>query len=199
MKHFPSVTRILDATRPQHEIDALEAWKARVGEEQAERIRQEAITRGQRYDAMIEDHRAGKAIAHPSLAKTLQGYSFLAHEKDVFSETHRYKGRLDSIYKSGTNIIINDYKGATKVKSKEHAASYFMQLAAYWHAVEEMSAKAGDNMVIDYGLITWILPTSVSQQLVSRHTKELYFEAFIQRVEQYHQSQEQTADATTGG
>jgi len=199
MTHYPSVTRILDATRPQHEVDALNAWKARVGEEQAEKIRQDAIARGQGYDAMIQDHIDGKAIAHKPLEKALKTYKIIAHEKDVFSSTYRYKGRLDSIYKAGANrIIINDYKGASKVKSREHAAGYMMQLSAYWHAVEEMSAASGENMTIDLGLITWILPMSIHQQIVTKAQKELYLEAFLKRVEQYYQQQEVT-NATDRG
>lgn len=186
MKHFPSVTRILDATKPKHEIDAIEAWKARVGPEKAEAIRIAAIDRGRAYDKMVEDHIAGVKIAHHALWKTLSTYKIIEHEKDVYSTDWRYKGRLDCIYKQGPNIIINDFKGAVKVKTREQAHGYMLQLSAYWHAVEEMSAKAGDNMAIDFGLITWILPTSVSQMIVTRSQKDVYFEAFTKRVQQYY-------------
>ena len=33
---YPSVTRILAATKPQEDIDALERWRKRVGYEEAE-------------------------------------------------------------------------------------------------------------------------------------------------------------------
>ena len=44
----PSVTTILDKTKPEEKRKALAAWKKRVGTEQAQRITTEASSRGTR-------------------------------------------------------------------------------------------------------------------------------------------------------
>jgi len=71
---FPSVTTILGATKATEDKAALDAWRARMGEEEADRIRDEAAKRGSRFHAVIEgwlDTKQGlaglKAKAPPDL------------------------------------------------------------------------------------------------------------------------------------
>ena len=50
----PSVTTILDKTKPREKVEALAQWKKRVGEKQAQEITTEAANRGTRMHAYLE-------------------------------------------------------------------------------------------------------------------------------------------------
>ena len=52
----PSVTTILDKTKPQEKREALANWKRRVGETQAQAITTEAANRGTRMHAYLESY-----------------------------------------------------------------------------------------------------------------------------------------------
>jgi hypothetical protein len=53
---LPSVTTILDRTKPQEKRMALENWKRRVGHEKAQQITTEAANRGTRMHTFLEHY-----------------------------------------------------------------------------------------------------------------------------------------------
>ena len=53
---LPSVTTILDRTKPQEKRIALENWKQRVGHEKAQQITTEAANRGTRMHSYLEHY-----------------------------------------------------------------------------------------------------------------------------------------------
>jgi genome maintenance exonuclease 1 len=57
---FPSVTTILNATKPKEERDRLFNWKARVGTEEATRISTTASRRGTQTHKQIERYLLGE-------------------------------------------------------------------------------------------------------------------------------------------
>ena len=70
----PSVTTILDRTKPEEKRQALANWKKRVGEVKAQEITTEAASRGTRMHAYLEHYALqtdmkplpGNPFAHPS-------------------------------------------------------------------------------------------------------------------------------------
>ena len=56
----PSVTTILDKTKPQKDKDALIAWKEKVGHREASRISRESMSRGDKMHKYLEDALYGK-------------------------------------------------------------------------------------------------------------------------------------------
>ena len=57
---MPSVTTILGATKDQEAIDSLNRWKAKVGEETATRIKEQAAARGTNMHLHLERHITGE-------------------------------------------------------------------------------------------------------------------------------------------
>jgi hypothetical protein len=55
-KRLPSVTTVLDRTKPEEKRIALENWKRRVGHEQAQQITTEAANRGTRMHTYLEHY-----------------------------------------------------------------------------------------------------------------------------------------------
>jgi genome maintenance exonuclease 1 len=159
----PSVTTILDRTKPQEKREALANWKKRVGEQQAQQITTEAANRGTRMHAYLETYvqmdemkpLPGNPFAHPSWFMAaeiiLQG---LAHVDEFWgSEVPVY---YSGLYAGTTDLIgvwkgrpaIMDFKQTNKPKKREWIEDYFLQLAAYAQAHDHMHGTSIDQGVI---------------------------------------------------
>jgi len=160
----PSVTTILDRTKPFEKVQALQNWKKRVGEQRAQEITTEAANRGTRMHAYLETFvKSGEMkelppnpFAHPSW--------FMAAEvilEGLQPNVEEYWGVEVPLYYSGlyagtTDCIgvwkgrpaIMDFKQTNKPKKREWIEDYFLQLAAYAAAHNEMHGTAIDQGVI---------------------------------------------------
>ena len=142
----PSVTTILDRTKPEEKRQALANWKKRVGEQQAQQITTEAANRGTRMHAYLEHYALqtdmkplpGNPFAHPSWFMAaeviLQGLcnvdEFWGVEVPVYY-SGLYAGTTDclGLWKGQPAII--DFKQTNRPKKREWIDDYFIQLAAY--------------------------------------------------------------------
>jgi len=145
----PSVTTILDKTKPQEQRDALAQWKKNVGAERAQQITTEAANRGTRMHSYLESYVLSDDLkplptnpyAHPSW--------FMAAEVILngLCNVNEYWGSEVPVYYSGlyagtTDCVgvwkdkpaIIDFKQTNKPKKREWIGDYFIQLAAYAQA-----------------------------------------------------------------
>jgi genome maintenance exonuclease 1 len=145
----PSVTTILDRTKPAEQREALARWKKSVGEERAQQITTEAANRGTRMHSYLESYvlnddmkpLPGNPFAHPSWFMAaeviLNGLSnvdeFWGSEVPVYY-SGLYAGTTDcvGVWKGRPAII--DFKQTNKPKKREWIGDYFIQLAAYAQA-----------------------------------------------------------------
>jgi len=145
----PSVTTILDRTKPQEKIDALNNWKKRMGEARAKQITTEAANRGTRMHTFLEHY-----VKHDDM-KTLPENPF-AHDSwfmaaevilQGLSNMDEYWGVEVPVYYSGlyagtTDCVgvwkgrpaIVDFKQSNSVKKEEYIDDYKLQLCAYAQA-----------------------------------------------------------------
>jgi genome maintenance exonuclease 1 len=178
---YPTVTQILDATMPNEKRAAQEAWKMRVGEEEAERIRQAAIERGNEIDANVLRVKDGQECTDVRISKYLDGYEIVAHEMRVHSDMHQYRGRFDAVLQmNGRNILV-DWKGSGRWKQKKYLADYRLQLGAYFGALVEM----GWN--IDCAKVVLFVDGMDRPQVYWQQPDELWsaHEEFVKRLKQY--------------
>jgi genome maintenance exonuclease 1 len=150
---LPSVTTILDRTKPQEKVEALNQWRRRVGHEKAQQITTEAANRGTRMHTYLEQYVKTGAIAErgsnpfswPShaMAKTIITEGLKNVEEFWGIEVPLYfpgiyAGTTDGagVHLSGESIL--DYKQTNKPKRREWIEDYFMQLAAYAEAHNEV-------------------------------------------------------------
>lgn len=142
----PSVTTILDRTKSEESKAALQAWRNRVGEEEAQRITAEAAGRGTRMHKWLENWVVEDATGEPGSNPYSQHSHQMATEIitrgltqcDEFwgSEVPVYYPEL---YAGTTDLIgvwrgkpaIIDFKQSNKPKRREWIDDYFTQLAAY--------------------------------------------------------------------
>ena len=159
----PSVTTILDRTKPQEKREALANWKRAVGEQRAQQITTEAANRGTRMHAYLEMYAntadmqplPGNPFAHPSWFMAaeiiLKG---LCHVDEFWGVevplyySGLYAGTTDCIGVWKGQPAIMDFKQSNKVKKREWIEDYFLQLAAYAQAHDNMHGTNINNGVI---------------------------------------------------
>jgi genome maintenance exonuclease 1 len=141
---LPSVTTILSKTK---DMTHLNAWKKKVGEEQAEKIKVEASTLGSGMHKNLERHILGESLTGSYMAQTLAKVIInngLTNIEEVWgSEVSLYSKDL---YAGSTDLIgihngepaIIDFKNSLREKKKEWIDDYRAQIAAYALAHNEM-------------------------------------------------------------
>jgi hypothetical protein len=142
----PSVTTILDRTKPAEAKQKLQEWKDRVGHERAQAITTEAANRGTRMHSYLESYileddmkpLPTNPFAQPSWFMAaqviLEGLGnvdeFWGSEVPVYY-SGLYAGTTDCIGVWKGQPAIIDFKQSNKVKKREWIGDYFIQLAAY--------------------------------------------------------------------
>ena len=159
----PSVTTILDRTKPQEKRDALERWKKSVGVERAQQITTEAANRGTRMHSYLEHYvKTGdmkdlpsNPYAQPSWYMAaeviLRGLDrvdeFWGVEVPVYY-SGLYAGTTDCVGVHSGQPAIMDFKQTNKLKKREWIEDYFLQLCAYAQAHNNMHGTTINRGVI---------------------------------------------------
>lgn len=142
-----SVTTILEATKPAEQKAALEAWRQRVGLQQAQQITAEAANRGTRMHRYLEQYVVEDTVTPPGsnpysqqshqMATTIiEQYlkpnckTFYGTEVNLFYPG-LYAGTTDCIAEWQGQLSIVDFKQTNRPKKIEWIESYFLQLCAY--------------------------------------------------------------------
>ena len=150
---LPSVTTILDATRPAEKTKALEDWRRFVGHENAKKITTEAANRGTRMHSYLEEFikkgqlpdrsRNPYSWASYEMAKTVidQGLCHVTEYWGVEVPLYFpkiYAGTTDCVglHKGKESII--DFKQTNKPKKESWIDDYKLQLVAYALAHNEV-------------------------------------------------------------
>jgi genome maintenance exonuclease 1 len=149
----PSVTTILDKTKPAESRIALANWRKAVGEAKAQQITTEAANRGTRMHTYLENYIKGETLketvsnpyAQQSLvmAKKVIAEGMIHVDEVWGSEVplyfpELYAGTTDcvGIHKGDQSIL--DFKQTNKPKKREFIDDYFIQLTAYAMAHNEV-------------------------------------------------------------
>ncbi len=158
---FPSVTTILNATKPQADRERLLQWRQRIGLAEATRISTAAGRRGTSTHKYIEQYLQGEEISCPesvrpywdSIEPVLQEISDVQLvEGTVFHDDLRYAGRLDCVASYRGIPCVCDWKTADFPKgSIERLFDYPLQLAAYQAAFNE--SYQGYDIQLNHALL----------------------------------------------
>jgi len=171
---LPSVTTILAATQSDEKRASLAKWKDKVGNVEADKIKNTAASRGTAMHTYLEHHINGGGLLDlssegreaESMAKTIidKGLGDL-HEiwgsEVVLHYPGLYAGATDlcGVYQGRDSII--DFKQSNKPKKDEWIEDYKLQLAAY--------ATAHDciyNTKIEQGVILMCTPDNFFQRFI---------------------------------
>lgn len=154
---YPSVTTVTSS----YNKEGLQEWRARVGEEEAQKIAVKAARRGTAVHLMCEKYLLGEddQIINPipenvEMFKPLKTMldddvrNIRALESRMYSNTLRVAGTVDLVadYKGKLSVI--DFKTSSKMKRKEWIKNYFMQGSAYATMFEEFTGDPVEQIVI---------------------------------------------------
>jgi hypothetical protein len=173
----PSVTTILDKTKPEQAKKALREWKKRVGETKAAEITKEAAGRGTRMHAYLEQYVKEDRIDEPGSNPYSQQSHKMANiivEQGLCNATEFwgtevplyfpqvYAGTTDCLGVYNGKPAILDFKQTNKPKKTEWIGDYFMQLCAYAAAHNEVHGTDIQQGVIlmcskDFQYQTWTI------------------------------------------
>ena len=150
----PSVTTVLDRTKPEEARQALQNWRNRVGHQQAQQITTEAANRGTKMHTYLENYiKADMMVEIPAnpfswashaMARTVVDQGFTDRISEVYGVEiplyfpRLYAGTTDGIGLHLGEEAILDYKQTNKPKKREWIGDYFLQLAAYALAHNEV-------------------------------------------------------------
>jgi len=163
----------------------IQAWRKRVGEEEANRISRQASGRGTRvhniaesYIKNQEDHLEGVL---PDAFEMFQSITPLIDRIDnvhcvegaLYSDELKLAGRTDLIAEFDGALSAIDYKTSKRIKIWDHCHSYFMQGAFYAHAYEERTGIPVNDIVI-------IMAVENEEPVLFRETKNRWIEPLNQ-------------------
>jgi len=161
---YPSITTVLGQSLEPEKANALSAWRARVGNAKADKISQDAATRGTNVHLMLERQLRGEdpkleefPEAHRNMFLSLRLEirkinSVYGQEVVLFSDALGVAGRCDLVAEYNNTLTIVDYKTSSRVKSKDEIGDYWLQAAFYATAHNEMFGTSIDKMVILMGV-----------------------------------------------
>jgi hypothetical protein len=152
-KKLPSVTTVLDKTKPEEKKQALNEWRKNVGHAKAQQITTEAANRGTRMHSYLEHYVltgelrergsnpygwASHAMAQTVIEDGLKNVNeFWGVEIPLYFPS-LYAGTTDGcgIHLGDESIL--DYKQTNKPKKQEWIEDYYLQLVAYALAHNEV-------------------------------------------------------------
>ena len=203
----PSVTTILDKTKPEEEKAALQAWRRAVGEKKAQEITTEAANRGTRMHKYLEDYVRDGSLREPGTNPySVQSHKMAKHviEQGLVNVNEvwgvevplyypgLYAGTTDGCGLHMNEAAILDYKQTNKPKKLEWITGYYLQLTAYALAHNKIHGTNIRKGVVlmcvkppEITPMTWGEPTY--QEFILKPEDFSYWEdQWWQRVEQYY-------------
>ena len=184
---YPSITTVLSILSRE----AIQAWRARVGVEEANKISRIASSRGTEVHNLLEryvdnDPDFSKGVM-PNILQSFYDVKDVldnnlqkvyAQEAPLYSKHLGLAGRVDCVgVWDGKNSII-DYKTSRKLKKKEWISGYFMQCAAYAVMWEERTGMPITQLVV------MIAVDNESPQVFIEH-RDNWIEQLLPVIEQY--------------
>ncbi len=167
---LPSVTTILGKTKDQQ---FLKDWKAKVGEERAEQIKNlsskrgtamhkflESYIQGVGYDDLTEIGQEAKPMAQKIIEVGLTPVSEYYGSEVMLHYPGLYAGSTDLVCLHNDMESIIDFKQANRPKKIEWIEDYFLQIAAY-------------AMAHDY-----VYKSKIEQGVIMICTPDLYYQEF---------------------
>ena len=192
---LPSVTSILQATQSDEKRASLARWQAKVGKNEATRVKEQAASRGSNMHLHLEKHILGqghmdlteegkvaKSMAQTVIDQGLGDLQEIWGSEVTLWYPGLYAGATDvvGVYDYEDSII--DFKQSNKPKRKEWIDDYFMQSAAYAMAHNQVY-----NTEISQCVILMCTPDNYFQkfQVKGKEFKEYKYK-FLEKVDLYY-------------
>ena len=200
---LPSVTTIISATQSEEKRQSLANWKARLGAQAADRVRDVAAMRGTAMHTYLEAYVRGTGhrdltsigkeagpMAQKIISEGLSDLNEIWGSEVVLYYPDLYAGATDvvGIYNGHESII--DFKQTNKPKRREWIEDYFIQLGAYAMAHNYVyNTKIQSGIILMCSKDGFFQKFEVSDQEFVRHQH-----AFLRKVDEYYRNCNQNKD-----
>lgn len=182
---YPSITTVLSLLSR----DAIAAWRARVGEEEANKVSYRASTRGTKVHEIVEqylDNEHDPTKWTPDILASLENLKPYLHRIDkiyeqecpLYSKYLGVAGRVDCVGVFDGVPSIIDFKTSKRIKKKEKITNYFMQEAAYAIMWEERTGMPIVNLVT-------IMDVDNEQPLLFVEHRDNWTKQLLETIEMY--------------
>ena len=199
---LPSVTTILSATQSDEKKESIARWTAKVGQEQATRVKDQAASRGTNMHLHLERYIEGKGhldltdegqvagnMAQTIINKGLCDLSEIWGSEVVLYYPGLYAGATDLVGVFDYEDSIVDFKQSNKPKRKEWIEDYFMQLGAY-----AMAHNCVYDTHITQGVILMCTPDNYFQKFQIKGKEFIkYQHKFLERLDKYYNDKNKAA------
>jgi genome maintenance exonuclease 1 len=154
---YPSVTTITGLLSKE----AIQAWRKRVGEAEANKITRAAINRGNKVHKLAEMYLSNKPTTEEERTPLIEHMfeqlievlddnvgTIKAIEAPLYSNSLKVGGRVDLVAEWDGTLSVIDFKTSAKLKKEQWIDGYFMQSAAYAVMFEERTQIPISQIVI---------------------------------------------------
>lgn len=190
---YPSVTTVLK----EFNRDAIEKWRNRVGEVEANRISKVASNHGNIIHSLCEKYILNQDINLQELSSIQRG-TFLGLkgvldrsldgvvclEQSLYSDRLRLAGRVDCIGTWDGSLAVIDFKTSAKEKREEWITNYFMQCTIYACMFYELTG------IPIYDIVVLIGCDGIRYPQVFHRKVDGYLTSTLKYVKRYHESME---------
>ena len=152
---YPSITTVLGATSDK---SGLEAWKKRVGPEEADRVSKMATRRGTSMHSLCEQYLLNKepeddSIDAQFMYKAIRPYldnidNVRCLETAVYSHKLKVAGTVDCIAEYKGKLTVIDFKTSNKPKQAKWIGDYFKQGTFYFWSYYEITGEMPEQILI---------------------------------------------------
>lgn len=182
---YPSVTTVLSLLSEA----GIQEWRARVGEEEANRISTQASGRGTKVHTIIEKYLLNEDTSDfmPHIKQSLANLKpildtrvgkIFGIETALYSKHLNLAGRCDCIAEFDGVISIVDWKTSRRPKTKDMISNYFAQMAAYAIMFEERTGQPITNIVV-------VMDVDGSEPLVFKEHRDNHTKLLLDTIKEY--------------
>ena len=184
---YPSITTVLSILSR----DSIAAWRARVGEEEANKVSYRASTRGTAVHDIVEKYLDNEVDLTKYTFDVIQSWKNLQpilderlsviyeQECPLYSKHLGVAGRVDCVGVFDGVPSIIDFKTSRKLKKREWVTNYFQQEAAYAIMWEERTGMPITNLVT-------IMDVDNEQPVVFKEHRDEWAPKLLETIELYH-------------
>lgn len=187
--NFPSITTVLSILTEE----AIQQWRSRVGEEEANRVSGRASQRGTKVHSIIEDYLNGKDTREylPHIRQSLANVQPIIDDRigriyglevPLYSRHLGLAGRCDCIAEFDNVITIVDWKTSKYPKDKSKITNYFCQMAAYAIMWEERTGIPITNLAV-------IMDVDGQEPLVFKEHRDNWTKMLLDTIQEYKRRQ----------
>jgi hypothetical protein len=184
-RKYPSITTVLSILSEE----SIAKWRARVGDEEANKIGQRAAGRGTLVHSIVERYLLNEDTTEflPHIRQSLENLrpildarlgTIYGLEVPLYSAHLGLAGRVDCVAEFDGVPSIVDFKTSKRVKKKEWITNYFAQMAGYAVMWEERTGRPITNTVV-------IMDVDDNEPLVFKEHRDNHIQFLIDTKKEY--------------